>query len=103
VLLLCGALAGDDPKPAPSAKAPEVPPLFRKLGLTNEQREAVVKVRARYDAKVRDLEEKIKAAREEEADDLEKLLTETQRARLKEMKERRQKELEELRLKESRK
>jgi hypothetical protein len=85
VLLLCGALAGDDPKLAQPPKAPDLPPLFRKLGLTNEQREAVVKVRARCDAKVKDLEEKIKAAREEEAAEVEKVLTDAQRARLKEL------------------
>jgi hypothetical protein len=82
-LLLCGALVGDDPKPVP--KAPDLPPLFRKLGLSDKQTADVAKVRAKYDAKVKELEEKIKAARAEEEDELEKILTEIQRARLKEL------------------
>jgi hypothetical protein len=83
-LLLCGALVGDDPTPAPS-QAPDLPPLFRKLGLSNEQVEAAAKVRAKYDAKVKELEEKIKAARAEEKAELVKILTADQRARLKEL------------------
>jgi hypothetical protein len=82
-LLLCGALVGDDPKPAP--KAPDLPPLFRKLGLSDAQTADVAKVRAKYDAKVKELEEKIRAARAEEEAELEKVLTEAQLARLKEL------------------
>jgi hypothetical protein len=86
VLLLCGALVGDDPKPEPPpAKAADLPPLFRKLGLTDEQVEAVAKVRDHHDAKVKELEEKIRAARDDEEAELEKVLTDAQRARLKEL------------------
>ncbi len=45
----------------------------------------MAKVRAKYDAKVKELEEKIKAARAEEAAEVEKVLTEDQRARLREL------------------
>jgi hypothetical protein len=83
-LLPCGALVGDDPKPA-RPKAPDLPPLFRMLGLFDEQVAAVVKVRAKTEAKVKDLEEKIKAARAEGEAEVEKVLTDDQRARLKEL------------------
>jgi hypothetical protein len=64
---------------------PAQAPLFLKLGPSDEQVAAVAKVRAKYEAKVKDLEEQIKAARAEEAAEVEKLLTENQRARLKEL------------------
>ncbi len=76
-------VAPEGPKLAP--KAPDLPPLFRKLGLSDEQVATVAKVRAKYDAKVKELEEKIKAARAEEAAEVEKVLTEDQRARLREL------------------
>jgi preprotein translocase subunit SecD len=87
VLLLGGAQVGDDPKPAPSAKRADLPTHFRKLGLTNEQVAQVAKVQAKYDAKVKELEEKIKAAREDEAAEVEKLLNDAQRDRLKELRQ----------------
>jgi hypothetical protein len=84
-VVLGGALVGDDPKPAPPQAHDLLPPLFRKLGLSDEQVAAVAKVRTKYDAKVKDMQEKIKAARAEEAAEVEKVLTDTQRARLKEL------------------
>jgi hypothetical protein len=84
-LLLCGALVGDDPKPVVPQAHDVLPPLFRKLGLSKKQAAAVAKVRGEYDAKVKDLEEKIRAARAEEEAELEKVLTDAQRARLKEL------------------
>src|SRR5262245_61155051 len=78
VLLAFGALVGDDPRPAP--KPPDLPPHFRKLGLTNEQVAAIGKIRDAADAKVKELEEKIQAARDEEAAAVEKVLTDAQRA-----------------------
>jgi hypothetical protein len=83
MLLLCGALVGDDPRPAP--QAPDLPSLLRKLDLSNEQVEAIARVRADYAARVKDLEEKIRAARAEEAAELEKVLTDAQRAQLKDL------------------
>jgi hypothetical protein len=85
MLLICGPLGGNDPKPAPAPARDLLPPLFRRLGLADEQVAAAAKVRARYEVKVKELQEKISAARADEAANLEKVLTGAQRARLKEL------------------
>jgi pimeloyl-ACP methyl ester carboxylesterase len=59
--------------------------LYRKLNLSDAQVAAVAKVRAEADARVRELEEKVKAVREAEEAEVEKVLTDEQRARLKEL------------------
>jgi pimeloyl-ACP methyl ester carboxylesterase len=59
--------------------------LYRKLDLSDEQAKDIARVRARYAARVKELEEKIKAARDEETAEVEKILTEAQRARLEEL------------------
>jgi WD40 repeat protein/HEAT repeat protein len=79
---LSGACLGDDPKQAP--KAPDLPP-FHKLGLSDEQLKDLARVRAKYAAKVKEVEEKIRGLRDEEAAELENVLTDAQRARLKEL------------------
>jgi hypothetical protein len=78
-LLLGGALLADDPK------SPDLPPQFRNLGLSDKQLEDAAKVLGKHGAKLKELEDKIKTVRDEQAAELEKLLTAAQKARLKEL------------------
>ena len=55
------------------------------LGLTEAQKQAVYKVQNDFDAKLAALEEQIKKLKIEERQAIDKLLTDAQRARLKEI------------------
>jgi hypothetical protein len=83
-LLVTGWSLGDDPKDPPPPRG-TLPANFKKLGLTDEQREAILKVRGTYAAKVAALRRQITQLQKEEREELEKLLTDAQKARLKEI------------------
>jgi hypothetical protein len=92
VLLVSGSWAQDDKKkedPKPAAPAPrlkgQLPPNYRALGLTEQQKQAVYKIQDDYDVKLAALEEQIKKLKIEEKQAIDKVLTEAQRARLKEI------------------
>jgi hypothetical protein len=84
-----GWLMGEDKKADP--KEPTVvvskglPPYFKKLGLTDEQTREIRKVRGTYTAKIDVLKAQISALQAEEKVEIEKLLTDAQKARLKEL------------------
>jgi hypothetical protein len=86
-----GWLLAQDPKKDPD-KDPTIrvrgtlPPHFKSLGLTDDQKQNVYKLRNRYTAKIDALKQQIHDLQEEEKDALEKLLTEGQKARLRELK-----------------
>lgn len=62
-----------------------LPPNFKKLGLRDDQVQAIYKTRADYRAKIDQLNKQIAKLREEEKEALDKVLTAEQRKRLKEI------------------
>jgi len=64
-----------------------LPTHWRKLGLSKDQESQVLKIRGQYDVKIATLEQQLKALRQQEQADLDKVLTDTQRAKLKELRE----------------
>jgi hypothetical protein len=93
VLLLAGGwLMGEDPKKADDPKEPVVitrgalPANWKKLGLSDTQVREVHRIRGTYAAKIDDLKKKIAELQSEEKAELEKVLTDTQKARLRELK-----------------
>jgi hypothetical protein len=88
-LLAGGWLLGEDPKkadPEPVGKAGTLPPGWKKLGLEDRQVREVRRIRGTYAAKIAALQQKIDELKEEEKGELEKVLTDAQKARLKEIK-----------------
>ncbi|HEY7154849.1 MAG TPA: hypothetical protein VH575_12880 [Gemmataceae bacterium] len=97
VLLACLSLAvaqqqttKEDKKKADEAPAPIVvktslPRGWKSLGLSDKQKQQVLTTRARFAVRRKTLEEQIKALKDEEMTALEKLLTDAQRQRLKEL------------------
>jgi hypothetical protein len=92
-LLLGGGSVGqdkktDDKKDQPPVKLKgQLPPNWKKLGLSEDQVQKVYKVQADYDAKINALEQQIKKLKQDEKGDLMKVLTDAQKARLKEITE----------------
>ena len=80
----------DDPKATkkdePTGKAKgKLPANYKKLGLTDEQRAAILTVRGSYRAKIDALKLQNTKLQSEEREETEKLLTDAQKARLKEL------------------
>jgi Spy/CpxP family protein refolding chaperone len=84
-IALCSlaVLAQDKPLP-PRASLPAG---WKALGLTDQQKSQIYKILADARAKIADLETQIKAVRTQERQDLLKILTPAQQARLKEIRE----------------
>jgi hypothetical protein len=88
VVLLGGLLMAQDRKttdkdaPPPSGS---LPAYFKRLGLSDEQSRAVRKVRGEYKAKIDTLTKKLRDLRQEEREQLDKILTPEQRTRLREL------------------
>ena len=90
VALVAGALvAGDTPKADDKTPAPkgQLPAGWKKLGLTDEQTKAIYKIQGDYRPKIEELEQKIKDLRAEELVKEVAVLTDAQKARLKEIAE----------------
>jgi hypothetical protein len=85
VVLSGGFLLGDDKKPDDPKVKGTLPPHFKALGLSEEQTQQVYKIQASYKAKIDDLEQKIKDLKAEEKAEREKVLTDAQKAKLKEI------------------
>ena len=90
-LLAGGLLLGDDTKGKDDKEAPVIvkagrlPKNYKKLGLSEDQTKKLYVIMATYQAKIDELESKKKALKKEEAAQMDKLLTEAQLARLKEL------------------
>lgn len=89
-----GLLTGDDSKVVVQDKKDEpvkfkgiLPQNWKKLGLTDEQTQKVYKAQTEYRTKIDRLEEQIKTLKTEEKADMYKVLTDAQKARLKEINE----------------
>jgi Spy/CpxP family protein refolding chaperone len=87
MFLAAGWLMGQDTKTAdtPAKGKGALPLYFKSLGLTDEQRQKVVKIHASYKSKLDSLSEQIKQLKNEERAELNKVLSETQRQRLREL------------------
>jgi hypothetical protein len=84
VVLSGGFLLGDDKKPDDKVKG-TLPPHYKALGLSEDQIQSVYKIQANYKTKIDELEQKIKDLKAEEKTEREKVLTDTQKAKLKEL------------------
>jgi hypothetical protein len=86
VLLLAGAAWSQDPAPPPVVKVRgTLPPLYKKLGLSSAQQQEVYKIRASTRMKVDQLQAQIDQLKRQEKVDLDKVLTDAQRALLRDL------------------
>jgi Spy/CpxP family protein refolding chaperone len=92
LLLAAGWLMGqdnkagsDDATPAPTKVKGALPPNFKQLGLTEDQKQKVLKIHATYRAKIDALKEQISQLTSEERAELNKVLSDTQRIKLREL------------------
>jgi len=78
---------GDDKKDdkTPVKVKGTLPPNWAKLSLSDEQRQKVYSTQAEYRGKIGELEAKIKELKKQEREEMEKVLTDAQKARLKEL------------------
>ena len=86
-LLAVASTSGQDKKAdkdEPAAKV-KLPPYWGKLGLSDEQKEKYYKVHAAYKSKIDDLEKKLKEMKAEQKEEENKVLTEQQRAKYREL------------------
>jgi hypothetical protein len=88
LLLAAGWLVGQtrSPDEPPPRMKGVLPPNFKKLGLTDEQTREIYKIRGTYAAKVEALKQQIRDLHTQEMGEIEKLLTEAQKLRLRELK-----------------
>src|SRR5262245_42545851 len=82
-LMLSGGLFGDDKKDAPVKG--QLPANWKKLGLSDDQVKKIYSVQTDFRGKIGDLKEKIKDLEKQERVEMEKVLTDAQKARLKEI------------------
>jgi hypothetical protein len=83
-VLTVGALTGQEPKSEGKLKG-QLPPNWSKLGLSDEQKQQVYKIRADHKAKAEALESKLRELDKQQRAALEKVLTPAQRSRLREI------------------
>lgn len=86
VLIAGGGLLGDDKNGAPPAKLKGFLPMnWGKLGLSEEQKQKVYGVQAKYRDKIGDLEKQISDMKKQQQTDMEAVLSDAQKARLREI------------------
>jgi Spy/CpxP family protein refolding chaperone len=83
-LLMGGWLHGEDAKDNPKLKG-QLPANWGKLGLSDEQKQKVYKVQADYKEKIADLEKQLKDAKAKEKQEMEAVLTDEQKKRLRDL------------------
>jgi hypothetical protein len=86
--LTSGLLLGQDKKSDPKEPivvSKTLPRYFKQLGLTDQQKKNIYKVRATYAVKIEELQRQIADLKEKEKKELEGVLTDGQRKRLKEL------------------
>jgi TolA-binding protein len=86
-LVASGALFGDDPKkePPPPRGRVSLPTNWSKLGLSDDQRQRILRTRTEYQTKIDDLRNQIKELQKKELADMQKVLNDAQKARLREI------------------
>lgn len=83
-LVFSGGLFGDDTKKEGKSRG-TLPTKWSKIGLSDEQKNKIYSVQSSYRAKVQELESKIKELRAQEKAELEAVLTDSQKTRLREL------------------
>lgn len=83
LILVIGSLQGQDKKETPVKG--QLPPQWKKLGLNDDQTRKIYTVQSDYRGKIFELEEKVKDLRKQERLEMERVLTDAQKARLKEI------------------
>lgn len=87
-LVASGILFGDDKdtkKDTKGVKQGSLPANYSKLGLTDDQKKKIRDIQGDYRAKIQDLEDQIKDLRKKERSAVEEVLTDAQKARLREL------------------
>ncbi len=91
-LLTSGFLMGEDKKAEdkktekePVVVKSQLPRYFKQLGLSDAQRKDIYKIRGKYQEKIEELQRQIAALKEQEKTDLDNILSDAQKARLKEL------------------
>jgi hypothetical protein len=86
VFLAGGWLFGDDTKkdPPPKARA-TLPTNWNKLGLSDAQKQKILSTRSEYRTKIEALQREIKELQKKELEECSKVLTDAQKARLREI------------------
>jgi hypothetical protein len=87
-LLTSGFLVAQDKKgdsKEPIVVRARLPANYNKLGLSDKQKKEIYKIRGKYALKLEELQQQIAALRDQEKTDVEKVLTEAQKLRLKEI------------------
>jgi hypothetical protein len=82
VLVIAGWAVGQDEKPKAKGFLPQN---YGKLGLSEEQKQKIYTIQAEYRGKVEALEKQIKDLQKQQAGEFAKVLTPSQRTRLKEI------------------
>jgi hypothetical protein len=75
---------GDDKKDQPKVKG-TLPPNWSKLGLSEDQKQKIYSTRGDYRTKIEELRAQIRELEKKEKGELEKILTDAQKARLREI------------------
>jgi myo-inositol-1-phosphate synthase len=86
-LLTSGFLLGEDKKTEkePIIVTVKLPTGYSKLGLSAKQKKTLLKIRGEYAAKIEELKNQIKELQEKEKADLENVLSDAQKSRLREL------------------
>jgi hypothetical protein len=87
VIVFAGSnwLLADDAKKDPPSVKRTLPPGFNKLGLSEQQKQKVFATRAEYRTKIDELRKQIQDLEAKERGELQTILTDAQKARLKEV------------------
>jgi Spy/CpxP family protein refolding chaperone len=82
-----GFLCGDDKATSKDEKTTRrpLPFYFHKLNLTEPQKKKIKEIRDDYEGRIRDLEEQIRELRKKERAEMEDVLTDVQKAKLREL------------------
>jgi TolA-binding protein len=79
------ALVGEPGSGAPEKMKGKLPPNYKKLGLSEEQTQAIYKLQSKYGAQIEELAQQIRKLRAEENAEIEKVLTDAQKESLKQL------------------
>jgi hypothetical protein len=85
VLLLSGSGAAGQDKELPIKIRGQLPPGWKKIGLSDEQVQRVYKIQGQYKSKINKLEAEIKLLRAEEKAEMFRVLTDDQKTKLRQL------------------